>query len=212
MKVILPFTPYVCVTWVLIFINTLIYTLTHLFPSNIPYYIQYGFAPYYFQLTDKDLYTYLSPLTYMFLHLDRSHIINNMIGLFIVGGFLEPYLGKVKFFLYYVLSGVLASFIYYLFASKDQIISTVGASGAISGMLMIFFITSLQLKKFNVLVSKWQTFLRISITVFCFYFIISQLYHIFVHTQSKISFMMHLGGFISGLMIIAVHNKITNKC
>lgn len=83
-------------------------------------------------------------LASVFLHGGLMHLLANMYGLLFVGIFLEPLLGKTKFALVYLITGILASLA--SIGWYDATIS-VGASGAIFG-LYGFFLAALLLKVF----------------------------------------------------------------
>lgn len=83
-------------------------------------------------------------LTSTFLHGGLMHILANMYGLLFVGIFLEPLLGKTKYVLVYLVTGILASIASIWW--YDTTVS-VGASGAIFG-LYGFFLACLLLKVF----------------------------------------------------------------
>jgi len=78
--------------------------------------------------------------TYMFLHGGLGHILINMFVLWMFGGDLEREWGEKKFLRYYLITGVGAGFIYYLSAVNSDI-PTIGASGAIFGVLVAFGMT-----------------------------------------------------------------------
>lgn len=85
-------------------------------------------------------------LTSMFLHGDLVHLLGNMLFLYIVGDNVEDRVGHVPFLVFYLLAGVAGSaahVVYALeFARGSAGIPTVGASGAISGMMgayLVFF-------------------------------------------------------------------------
>lgn len=75
-------------------------------------------------------------LTNVFLHDGVLHLVNNMSGLLIVGLILEPVLGRKKYLLIYLLTGVLGSLTSMWW--NDNMIS-LGASGAIFGLYGVFF-------------------------------------------------------------------------
>ncbi|OQY29348.1 MAG: hypothetical protein B6244_03785 [Candidatus Cloacimonetes bacterium 4572_55] len=77
------------------------------------------------------------PLTYMFLHADLSHLFFNMLGLFIFGPSLEEHRGSSWFLRYYLISGVGAGLIIFLYHFGSQR-PTLGASGAIFAILGAF--------------------------------------------------------------------------
>lgn len=79
-------------------------------------------------------------ITCMFLHGDMSHLIGNMIVLFFLGNIVEKELGHIKYFILYFLSGLAGGFAS-LFAQNArmymgmELVGSIGASGAIFGML-----------------------------------------------------------------------------
>ena len=80
--------------------------------------------------------------TYMFLH-DRGglfHLLFNMLSLFMFGCELERYWGSRRFFQYYCLTGIGAGLCVFLLPS-NYLTSTIGASGAIYGVLLAYGLT-----------------------------------------------------------------------
>ena len=73
-------------------------------------------------------------LTSMFLHGGWLHLGGNMLYLFIFGDNLEHRMGHVKFLVFYLLCGIAAGGAHIVF-NADSNVPTVGASGAISGVL-----------------------------------------------------------------------------
>ncbi len=83
--------------------------------------------------------------TSMFMHGSWIHIIGNMLFLWIFGNNVEDAMGKVKFILFYLLSGIAATalqtFVTLEFASTvDRSVPNIGASGAIAGVLGAYFL------------------------------------------------------------------------
>ncbi|MDY0303086.1 MAG: rhomboid family intramembrane serine protease [Sphaerochaeta sp.] len=78
-------------------------------------------------------------VTYMFVHSGFSHILFNMLSLYIFGSMVEKRIGSKEFLLFYLLTGTLSgvvSFVSYVLAGTNVIL--VGASGAIYGVLLMF--------------------------------------------------------------------------
>lgn len=75
-----------------------------------------------------------SLLTSMFMHGGWMHLIGNMWFLWVFGNNIEDSMGHIRFLLFYLLTGVLASAAHILVA-PDSIVPVVGASGAISGVM-----------------------------------------------------------------------------
>ena len=87
--------------------------------------------------------------TYMYVHAGVSHIVNNMIMLYMEGNNLEAGLGRWRYVLLYHIFGMIAglgSLMYKVYTGSD--IPSVGASGAIMGLLgLLLYITLRNLRK-----------------------------------------------------------------
>lgn len=81
---------------------------------------------------------YITLLTSMFMHGGLAHIFGNMLYLWIFGDNIENRLGHLRYLLFYLLCGVIAS-LFHVFTSviseSNLLIPSLGASGAISGVL-----------------------------------------------------------------------------
>jgi membrane associated rhomboid family serine protease len=75
--------------------------------------------------------------TYIFLHGGISHLLFNLLALWMFGGELENYWGSKKFLFYFFFCGIGAAICTVLF-NPYQFIPTIGASGAIYGILLAF--------------------------------------------------------------------------
>lgn len=128
-------------------------------------------------------------ITACFVHIGISHLIFNMYALIYIGMLLEPCLGKVRFFVAYIISGIAASMTSLWW--HDLTISA-GASGAIFGMYGVFlaFLTTNLFKK------SVRKSLIVSIAIFIVYNILQGL-----NPDSNIDNASHIGGLITGLII-----------
>lgn len=84
---------------------------------------------------------YYRILTSIFLHWDVDHLVSNMIVLYYLGEVVEKYFGRVKYSIIYLFAGIsgnLLSAAYEIY--RDMHISSVGASGAIFGIIGALFI------------------------------------------------------------------------
>ncbi len=75
----------------------------------------------------------------MFLHGGWLHIIGNMVFLIVFGPNVEDYFGKIKFLLFYLAAGFGANFMHMAF-NWNVCVPTIGASGAIAGLMGAFFL------------------------------------------------------------------------
>ena len=77
--------------------------------------------------------------TSMFSHGSWMHLIGNMWFLWIFGNNIEDAMGHMRFMAFFILTGLIADGAH-IFLSPDSSIPTVGASGAISGIMGAYFI------------------------------------------------------------------------
>ena len=79
---------------------------------------------------------YYTLITSMFLHFGFSHLINNMVMLLVIGYSLEPEIGKIRFLLIYLGSGLMGNLVSAWFdVSQESYAVSAGASGAIFGIV-----------------------------------------------------------------------------
>jgi membrane associated rhomboid family serine protease len=78
-------------------------------------------------------------LTSMFLHGGWAHIIGNMWTLWIFGDNVEDRMGPARFTIFYILCGLVAGCVHW-FTNPHSTVPTVGASGAIAGVMGAYFI------------------------------------------------------------------------
>jgi membrane associated rhomboid family serine protease len=78
--------------------------------------------------------TWLTPVSSMFLHASLLHLAGNMLTLWIFGGAVEDLLGRARFLVFYLACGLAAAAIQ-IASDPAAYVATVGASGAISGLL-----------------------------------------------------------------------------
>jgi len=125
-------TPYV--TYGLIAVNLLVFvSYFHLFSNEralYSFYFDWAMLPG--NITDgRNLHTLV---TSMFLHGGIMHLLGNMLFLWIFGDNLEEDLGHVGFLIFYLASGIAAGLCHVL-AGPNSPVPTVGASGAIAGVM-----------------------------------------------------------------------------
>lgn len=137
----------------------------------------------------------------MFRHGNLSHLIGNMIFLFFLGIYLEGALGAIGFLVFYFSSGIIAAYGWYVFGSIP-VTSLVGASGAISGMMGIFFITFYkhEIRMLATILIKSKFFympVKLSIPIF----FVAQDLASAIFTKDNVANSAHLTGFVAGIAI-----------
>lgn len=127
---------------ILISINFVIYVLQSLAGKEDIFFRLFGLVPNAF-ISELMLW---QPFTYMFFHapyyssVGISHILLNMLGLWVFGRELEQAWGKSKFLKYYFLTGIGSGLITYLFQINSDN-PVIGASGAVYGILLAYGIS-----------------------------------------------------------------------
>src|SRR6266404_3477400 len=138
-------TPYV--TYFLLWMNVMVF-LFEVFlgePSRTQFIFQFGVIPANIaHLSDSTMgispAAALFPLfSSMFLHASWLHLIANMWALWIFGDNIEDYLGPFLYLLLYLASGLAASAVHVFFNANSGVPS-VGASGAIAGVMGAYFV------------------------------------------------------------------------
>ncbi len=174
--------------------------------GNDNYYLVnfYGYKPASLLTTNYQYDTFIPILTIftsMFMHGGWLHFLGNMLYLWIFSDNVEDALGKKKFILFYMLSGIAAA----LFQSIGNInsnIPMIGASGAIAGVLGAYMYLYPK-AKILVIVPLLVFFFSIrlpAIIVLGFWFLIQFLNVTwFENQESNIAWMAHIGGFIFGI-------------
>ena len=102
-----------------------------LVPARVTLALRYGEEPF----TGPAL----TAITSMFLHGGWLHLLGNMWYLWIFGDNVEDRLGHVRFLLFYLIAGIVAASLHYVFNPASRL-PTVGASGAIAGVLGAYLV------------------------------------------------------------------------
>ncbi|HEY7589369.1 MAG TPA: rhomboid family intramembrane serine protease [Candidatus Limnocylindrales bacterium] len=145
---------------------------------------------------------YLTLLTSMFMHGGIAHIFGNMLFLWIFGDNVEHRVGHIPYALFYLAAGVIASFAQIL-VNPDSPIPSLGASGAISGVLgayLVFFPSN----RVWVIVFRFIPYAVpaiVAIGLWAVLQFINGFGSIAVTEQTGgVAYMAHIGGFIAGLV------------
>lgn len=130
----------------LIVVNCLVYLYQLTLPPRLEqmFIYQYGLIPievtHLADMTpDIPFPIWMSPFTSMFMHGDFWHLAGNMLYLWIFGNNIEDYLGRFRYLVFYLLSGLAAAALFIAFEPNGKI-PMVGASGAIAGILGAYMV------------------------------------------------------------------------
>jgi membrane associated rhomboid family serine protease len=158
---------------------------------------------------------YLTLFTSMFMHGGIAHIAGNMLFLWIFGDNIEDRLGHVKYLVFYLLCGVIASLAHVfttgVFANSESalLVPSLGASGAISGVLGGYLLLHPK-RRVTVILFRFLTDVPayVAIGIWFAFQLISGLGMLGGGSQQGgVAYAAHIGGFIAGLVLIKFFDK-----
>jgi membrane associated rhomboid family serine protease len=139
----------------------------------------------------------------MFLHANFLHLFGNMLFLWIYGDNVEYRLGRIGYLITYLATGAIATLVFAMFAGSSMM-PLVGASGAISGVLGLYFLLFPR-NKVKMFVALFPFFVNVILLparwVLGFFILLDNLLPFLVGAQSGVAYGAHIGGFVSGLAI-----------
>jgi membrane associated rhomboid family serine protease len=199
-------TPYITVT--VIILNALAWFFELTVPRDVlPMFLQvYGVVP-----ADFSTPTLISS---MFLHGSWSHVIGNMWYLWIFGDNIEDRLGHGRFIVFYFVCGIAAA-LGHIAMDPNSTLPTIGASGAIAGVMGAYFVLYPQSRVLTLvpLIVFWEIIELPAILLLGFWFVM-QLFSAgaiavtaSTHGGGGIAFMAHVAGFVTGVIGVFVFRK-----
>ena len=140
---------------------------------------------------------FLTIITYQFFHADLTHVVGNMIFLWVFGDDIERVLGRGRYLAFYLLCGVMGGLV---FVANDphSTIELIGASGAVAGVV-VGYVMLRPCAKITVLLGIIP--LRISAYWVVGLFIISQLWNLGASSKSEVAYWCHFGGMLGGALL-----------
>ena len=147
----------------------------------------------------------ITAVTSVFLHGGPSHLIGNMLFLWVYGRRVEDVCGPWRFLLFYLLCGVMADLVSTaVHAGQDGI--SIGASGAIAGVMAAYLLLfpKGRIRTF-ILLGFVPIFPKIRAYWLIFYFLLLQippaLEVLMFEADYQVGYWAHLGGFMAGIFI-----------
>lgn len=143
-------------------------------------------------------------LSYQFLHGGFTHLLFNLLALWMFGSELENRWGSVYFLIFYLLSGIGAG-IAQLFVSPmlGAVAPTIGASGSIFGILLAFGATFPDRK-----IYMFPLFIPIPAKIFVAIYASFDLISGLMGASTGVAHFAHLGGAVAGAILLLISNKI----
>ncbi len=207
------------VTWALMGLNVLVYVLLQGGTGENAFTYGYSVVPYEI-MNNTDLIgnqrignatvplfagptpIYLTLLSSMFMHGGLSHIGGNMLYLWIFGDNVEDNMGKIRFLIFYLLCGFLASAAHILVGPNSRVPS-LGASGAIAGVLGAYLI---MFPHNSVRVMAFMQILPMPAIIVVGLWGVLQFINGFgslttTGSGGGVAYMAHVGGFVAGIVL-----------
>jgi hypothetical protein len=180
-------------TLMILIANVVFFLVVLPFMYSKPGIITYiALSPQYI-LKGQHIWTFI---TSMFMHASTSHLIVNMLSLVFMGSFLERILGKKRFTIFYILSGIFAGVFFVLMAfifKQDINALAVGASGALFGIGGLLAVLTPKLP-------IYLMFIPIPIPMWIGIVLSLGIMWLFSVFGANIGNTAHLGGLIAGLI------------
>ncbi len=222
-------TPYI--TWLLILLNIIVFVYYQQMGQNIDFTFSYATVPAEI-VSGHDIVTsavtvtdpltgdkviipglgrtpysvYLTLIISLFMHGGIAHLAGNMLYLWIFGDNLEDRMGHLGYLVFYLLCGILASLTHVFtdyFFGEDHLIPSLGASGAISGV-MGGYLLLYPMRRITVFFGFFLVHLPAFIVLGGW--IILQLAngagYLGGEEASGIAYAAHIGGFLAGLFLV----------
>ena len=160
-------------------------------------------------IVDREPINWLTPITSMFLHGGWMHLLGNALFFWVFGNNIEDSMGAARFSVFYLVCGLVAAGTHMLMDPSSPI-PTVGASGAIAGILGAYLVLYPKVRV-NMLFF-FVIFIRVipipAWVVLVYWFVVqlisgwSQLTPLRPEVSGGVAFWAHIGGFLAGVALI----------
>ena len=144
---------------------------------------------------------YQTLLSSMFMHASWMHILGNMLYLWIFGDNIEDRIGHAKFLGFYLICGLAASAAH-IMVGTDSVIPSLGASGAIAGVLGAYLVL---FPRRSVRVLMGRQIVNMPAFMVLGLWILLQIFSQISVVGAEgggVAYMAHIGGFVAGLVLI----------
>jgi len=201
------------INYVLIAINVLVFVFLQGMGGNEKFTYAFSTVPAEI-LTGKDIAAgileptpvpvYFTLITSMFMHGGWAHLLGNMLFLWVFGDNIENRIGHIRYLIFYLVCGIIASLSHVFVSGSDSLIPSLGASGAISGVLGGYLLL-FPSRRVRVIMGRGITTVPafVALGIWIVFQVISQL-GVLGGDQGGggVAYAAHIGGFIAGLALI----------
>jgi membrane associated rhomboid family serine protease len=197
------------VNWLIILANVIVFVVFEVGlsqPALQRFVTTYGLVPA--ELAAGRPWAYLTVFTSMFLHGGWLHLLSNMWALYIFGDNVEDRMGSGRYLVFYLICG-LAAALAQAFVDLNSRVPSVGASGAIAGVLaayLVLYPTARVITLIPIFLLPW--FVEIPAVVYLLVWFGSQFFNgvlsLGMQTTATggVAWWAHIGGFAAGLLLV----------
>ena len=210
------------VNYALIAINVLVFVFLQGMGGNEKFTYAFSTVPAEI-LTGKDITAgvleptpvpvYFTLITSMFMHGGWAHLLGNMLFLWVFGDNIENRIGHMRYLIFYLVCGIIASLSHVFVSGSDSLIPSLGASGAISGVLGGYLLL-FPSRRVRVIMGRGITTVPafVALGIWIVFQVISQM-GVLGGDQGGggVAYAAHIGGFVAGLALIKLFDIGTQK-
>ena len=179
--------------------------LTHMSPLGTAVPLGRGLAC----VVDNEPINLLTPFTSMFLHGGWGHLLGNCMFFWVFGNNVEDSMGRLRFLAFYLICGLAAAAAHILVQPASPL-PTVGASGAISGVLGAYLILypKIRVNMLFIFVIFWKVIAIPAWVVLIFWFLwqvlagLPELMAMRPDVSGGVAVWAHIGGFVAGMFLV----------
>ena len=203
----------------LIGLNVLVFFVQLSQGANLERFVYiYGLVPARYSFSQLSAYfstgqQIFSFLSFMFLHGGFWHLLGNMWSLYIFGDNVEDHMGPVRYLLFYLLCGFTSGLTHLLFNFYSNV-PTIGASGAIAGVMGAYFILYPNARILTLIpIFIIPYFIEIPAFFFLGFWFVLQ----FINAAGAradmggIAWWAHIGGFVFGILLLKILDAIPSS-
>jgi len=184
-------------------------------PRQDAFIYTYGLVPARYSLPEVGAFftsfqQVLALLSFMFLHGGFWHLLGNVWSLYIFGDNVEDRLGPFRYLLFYLISGW-ASGLFHLFLNWHSPVPTIGASGAVAGVMGAYLVL---FPRSKILTLIPIFFIPYFIEIPAFFFLGLWFFLQFLGAAGSdaqgggIAWWAHVGGFVAGIILVKVLERV----
>jgi membrane associated rhomboid family serine protease len=143
-------------------------------------------------------------ISYMFLHGSWTHLLGNMLFLWVFGDNIEDAMGHLRFIMFYLMCGIFAAVVHsWILPTSD--LPLIGASGAVAGIISAYLILHPKVKIW--VLALWRIPIKITAYWALGFWILAQFANLLIDAEESVAGGAHIGGLAAGAILILVMRR-----